>query len=124
MKNTLLLCCAVLISTLSLAQQHLSLSGKIVDEQQLPIPGANVLLLRDSLLHKSAITDIDGSYIFELLPEGRYQLQATALSYQAYQLPPFELHSSESMPDIILKEQKGQLQEVTITAQRPFIEVK
>jgi hypothetical protein len=124
MKNTLLLCCAVLLSSLSLAQQHLSLSGKIVDEQQLPIPGANVLLLRDSLLHKSAITDIDGSYIFELLPEGRYQLQVTALSYQAYQLPPFELHSSESMPDIILEEQKGQLQEVTITAQRPFIEVK
>ncbi len=82
------------------------------------------MLLKDTGLQKTVLTDVDGKYIFEDMTAGSYTLKASAVGFAAYTSPPLVLQTPTTLPDIVLQEQKGELEEVTIRAQKPFIEVK
>ncbi len=57
--------------------QH-SVSGSVLDENQDPLPGANVVMSR---LERGTISGRDGSFTFREVPAGTYQLRITYVGY-------------------------------------------
>ena len=49
------------------AQETITITGKVLDTFEEPIPGANVIL-RDSTIQLGAVTDFDGNYTLENVP--------------------------------------------------------
>jgi len=103
------------------------ISVKITDENKGPLPGVNVTLLKakDSSIVKIAITEMDGTAVFENVKPGSYLVSAEHTAYQKYLSGAIvidENNSTVNVDDIALLKKTGQLKEVTVTAQKPFIE--
>lgn len=73
---------AVLAGQFTLAQ--LTFSGKVIDEDGRPIPGAHVRLEETTL---GTATDKDGAFLIRHVPEGRYILRASCLDYETAAQP-------------------------------------
>jgi hypothetical protein len=75
--SLVLLCC-----TCALAQEPGSIAGKVTDVKGLPIPGATV---RASAAEPGKpveiLTDLDGSFVFQDLPAGVYQLTVEIVGF-------------------------------------------
>ncbi|HKY28335.1 MAG TPA: TonB-dependent receptor [Pyrinomonadaceae bacterium] len=59
-----------------------TLSGTVEDQKGAVVPGATIALINaDQGTQRLMITDSDGSFIFPLLPPGRYSITATATGF-------------------------------------------
>lgn len=94
-----------------------------MDTAREPLPGTSLLLLKDTALFRTSVTDADGAFLLEDIPAGTYVLNASSVGYTAYRSDSLVLSADVVLPDIIMKAQPGRLQEVTVQAQKPFIEV-
>ncbi len=56
------------------AQEQTSISGKVSDSKDVPIPAASVRVLSGTDTLAETLTDLDGTFQFEQLPAGIYQL--------------------------------------------------
>lgn len=127
---TLTLFTLLLISQHSWAQsaEKSQVIGKVMDKAGKPLDFTNVLLLnpKDSSLLKGSITDSTGAYIFEMVDKGSYLVSATLVGYNALYYGPFEVAKAGSQIEIpTLQLEDGlALKEVTVTAQKPFIEMQ
>lgn len=104
-----------------------SIRTTVVDEQQAPIENATVVLLRgkDSSLVKVAITDRAGTAAFEHLGPEAYLLRISMTGYNEYTSTPFTVTTETlnlSLPAISLARASTQLQNVTVSARKPFIQ--
>ena len=61
-------------STPALAQERLAVSGVVTDAKGVPIPGASVCLLAGAEKLAEQLTDFDGTFRFEEVQPGAYQL--------------------------------------------------
>ncbi len=64
----------LLICSLLSAQDQPSISGKVADAKGVPIPGADVSISNASGKVAETLTELDGSFKFDGLPAGVYQL--------------------------------------------------
>ena len=129
---TLLVTILLSVNTQAWAQTKLAgskITGNVVDDQKKPLDFATILLLKasDSSMVKTSMTDLAGKYAFENMPSGEYIVAATMVGYRKVKSKPFIL--SESHPVVQVEElQTGMdsrnLKEVSIVAQKPFIERK
>ncbi|MBC9794614.1 TonB-dependent receptor [Sinomicrobium weinanense] len=79
MKKLLLTCSiALLVSAYSYAEVSGVLKGRVLDEDDLPLPGASVLI---TSITKGAVTDVDGFYTMTGLDEGTYEVSVSYLGY-------------------------------------------
>src|SRR5437868_15519622 len=62
---------------------HFRLVGRVLDENQRAVPGAEVRLLRTK---RSVTTDADGTFAFDDLPSARYTVSAKKDDYFAWPL--------------------------------------
>ncbi|MGB0861486.1 MAG: TonB-dependent receptor domain-containing protein [Saprospiraceae bacterium] len=128
MKNYLLL----FLTTIFLASTTYGqgrVSGTINDSNGKSIDYANVLLLnaKDSTLAKGSITDSTGQYLFENIANGDYLINASMIGYAAVYSIPFTLNptrSSFEVPSLTLSEASVDMGQVTVTAEKPFIEMR
>ncbi len=95
-----------------------------MDDKQEPLAGASLMLCRDTVLLRTTLSDADGKFMLEEVPEDTYILKASSIGFAPYISEVIALRTDLMLPDIILEAQSGQLQEVTIQEQKPFIEVK
>lgn len=113
---------------LSVAQEGIRISLKVVDEKHQPLPIATVELLRakDSLLLKAQVSDSSGEAAFDALLPGSYLWRVSRVGYQTILTKPVSIPASQgfSLPEVVMQKASGQLSNVTITAQRPFIEMQ
>lgn len=79
-KKPLLLAFLFAVATVVAYAQGGTISGTVVDENNLPLSGASVQIRE---LNRSASTDGDGRYILADVANGRYTLVATYLGYLA-----------------------------------------
>lgn len=105
------------------------ISGTLLDASGNPLGFANILLLRqqDSTLVKGDISSEDGTFTFEKLPEGQYIVQITMVGLQTYFSDPVSVSSAKKdilLSDITMKEDAVALEEIKVTATRPFIELQ
>ncbi len=116
----------MLLNFFCFTAQAQQISGKIYDENNQPLPYANVLLLAaaDSTLIKGTATDTTGAYVIEQIKAGDYLLSAQMVGYKNYYSEAFALNNTpQNFPDIRLREATTQLGEVTVRSTKPMIEV-
>ncbi len=113
----------LLAACVSVARSQ-TLTGRVLDEKQRPADFATILLLRskDSTLLKSALTDSKGKYKFSSVPAGMYLVSASLLGYQKNYTAVTMSGQEVQVPDIRLVAGSSTLREVSVTAQRPFLE--
>jgi TonB-dependent starch-binding outer membrane protein SusC len=61
--------------------QNGSITGKVLDEEGLALPGANVIVLNTEL---GAATDTDGNYVIRNIPSGTYSVRAQFVGYDNF----------------------------------------
>jgi iron complex outermembrane receptor protein len=96
------------------ALAQLSISGKITDKSNKPVPGATVKLTEKGLVQ---ITDQDGSFEFSGLAPGVYNLTASYIGYSTRNTK-FNLLKDKTLLTISLEDQDNQLQGVEVTGRR------
>lgn len=124
-KFLLLIFC--MASLVGMAQVQTKIHGKIKDENGQSIPSATVSLLKakDSALVKLAVSDKTGTYEFINIKEGEYFIQVTSVGFGKSLSKKFTLSGTEvEIPSIALREQARNMNEVTVSAKKPFIETK
>jgi hypothetical protein len=71
----------LLCATLAPAQDSAAIAGKVTDSKGVPIPGASVSVSLDSGKPVETLTDLDGSFKFQDLPAGAYQLTIEIMGF-------------------------------------------
>ncbi|MCX2680185.1 TonB-dependent receptor [Galbibacter sp. EGI 63066] len=116
-----LLVCFFCLGT-AIGQQ--SISGRIIDTENVPLEYATVLLLKtaDSTLTQGAITTEKGDYTFENVVNGTYYISASMVGYKTEHAKSFTVQGAPmEMIPIILP--KGiDLDEVTVVGRKPLFE--
>lgn len=100
-------------------------SGAILDEKSQPFPFVNVLLLKakDSTLAKGLAADENGKFLFDEVDSGEYLTLISMVGYQKSYSKKFSVFDkSVNLPSFTLQPESQALNEVTVTAKKPFIE--
>lgn len=131
MRTTVLLflslCTALFLSAQSTAEKGKA-SIRIVNDQKLPVENATVELLRskDSSLVKTAISDKNGLIEFDNIPFATYLVKISSINHAITYTAPFSIDrslTSASLPEVVLAIKSAtQMQGVTVTAKKPFIQ--
>jgi outer membrane receptor protein involved in Fe transport len=106
-----------------LADTRGKLSGKIVDQNNNPVVGANVLLLETTL---GGAANAEGYYVIINIPPGTYNVRISSLGYQTKLVRGVRISAgqttvlNETLPEAVIE--LGQ--EVVVTAERPVVDVK
>ena len=93
---------------ISLHAQSRSVSGKVLDEQQVPIIGAAVVLTDGGGV--GSVTDIDGNFALTV-PSGDVTLNVTCLGYESKVV---SVPNTQSIVTIILKEDSMMIDETVV----------
>ncbi len=115
MKYLILLAVFVFITTVSLAQTG-SIKGKIIDAKtKQPLPGANISVIDEKF---GAVSDLDGYYFIEKVPENVYKLKISFIGYNTYVQPDVRVIRSKTtyVKEIELEETSILVNEVEIVA--------
>ncbi len=102
------------------AQEPLQkIKGKVYDaDSEMPIPGVNVVIL-DTNPQQGTITDMDGNFVIDKVPVGRYSIQISFMGYEPVVLPEVLVGSGkEVVLNVALKETFQQLNEVVVKPQQ------
>lgn len=104
----------------ALSQVH-SISGKIVDQSNNPLPYANMQVMsEDSVFVIGGTSSDDGSFFFEDIPTGVYILSIYFMGYEPYNQE-FNLSGELQFYEITLYESSIELDGVIVTARKPTI---
>ncbi|MCI2228663.1 TonB-dependent receptor [Polaribacter sp. MSW13] len=111
----------LLFGILATFSQH-SISGKIVDEQNEPLPFANIILhkIGSNENPKGAVSDEKGEYKIENISSGKYRIEISTLGFETQKIKEFELNSNKTF-NITLKETTQTLNEIVVKSKRPVI---
>lgn len=124
MRHIVTLAVVVLIGLTANAQK---ISGSITDDQGKGLPSANISLLKakDSSLVKVAVSDKAGQYQFANIKEGNYLLSVSSVGYSKNFSSSFEVKGTDvSIPSLSLAQVAKNMNNVVVTATRPFVETK
>ena len=117
----------LLLTTATLISKSQQITGFAKDEVGIPLNGATVSIIKtaDSSTIKLAVTQANGFYSFSGIKEGNYKVLVTYIGYQPSSSLKFFFNSSDvTVQEIKLSKIRGSLNNVTITAQKPMVEVK
>lgn len=117
----------VFIPLLSFSQQSKTIKGSLLDENDQPLPFANVLLLKskDSTLFKALTSDVGGNFEFKDAKDGSFKLRISMVGYQDFYSPAFVISDESpvfSIPSIKMALNTTVLKELKVVAKKPFIE--
>ena len=115
---------AVLTMSFSAVQAQ-KVTGSVKDETGKGLEKATVSLLRakDSSVVKLAVTVANGQFSFQSAA-GSYLVSVSNVGYAKQYSKVFDLSADVSLPEINLVKAASNLQGVTVTAQKPVIEVR
>jgi outer membrane receptor protein involved in Fe transport len=126
-----------LLFTFPLGAQNLTtVMGAIQDTSGKPLEFVTLLLVKasDSITTagkskeqfvKGAVSNNRGQYQFEHIQTGTYQVVASVVGYQKVYSAPFTIELKQGqyqLPTLVINEEVRQLNNVTVKAQKPFIE--
>ncbi len=107
------------------AVQAQKVTGLVKDEQGKGLGQSTVSLLRskDSSVVKLGVTGNDGKFSIQSVA-GSYRVSISHVGYTTQYSKVFELSADMSLPEMQMAKAASSLQGVTVTAQKPMIEVK
>ena len=111
----------LIFTSVTTFSQH-SISGKIVDDQNQPLPFANIVLYKVNSKEnpKGATSNDKGEYLINNVASGKYRLEISMLGFETHKVNEFELNSNKIL-NITLKEETQTLNEVVVKSKRPVI---
>lgn len=111
--------------TLSFSASAQKLSGVVKDDQGKGLDKTTISLLRarDSSVVKLAVTGNDGSFSLET-NGGSFLVSASHIGYATRYSAVTEVKTDTRLPEIVLEKAAASLQGVTVTSQKPVIEVR
>ncbi len=124
MRQFLILLLGFLLPTSLIAQ---NIKGMIKDENSNPVNGSTVSLLRskDSISIKYIATKEDGKFHFANIDKGNYIINVSHVGYKPVYSSSFSFESTDiSIPDLIMNKITGNLKGVTVTSEKPMVEVR
>lgn len=102
------------------------ISGTIIDENNLPLSYAGVMLLQasDSLLIKGEVSDDEGHFSFKDIPAGEYVVGISMISYDDLFTAAFTLDTDtqQELGTLQLRPGATDLAEVEVVAKKPLFE--
>jgi len=104
-----------------------TIRGNLIDATGEGQGFATVTLLaaKDSALVKGAVSDENGRFEIENMPVGRYIVRGQLVGFRVAQSDPFDYVKADvTLPALVLKPVSQELQEITVVAQKPLIEIK
>ncbi|WP_276133638.1 TonB-dependent receptor [Polluticoccus soli] len=112
----------LMLCSYSMSAQEWRLAGTVKDNTGTPVVSATVSLLQasDSSWVQSSLTTENGEYSFDKVVNGKYLLDIQALGFVSKKLAVPESQSARL--DVVLDKRAGTLDQVTVTASKPFIE--
>src|SRR5829696_4638980 len=116
----------LLLATAAVTSHAQQVSGVAKDAQGSPLTGATITLFKakDTTVVKLALSK-DGAYSFTEIKEGDYRVGASYVGYKSKLSPVFPVTSgSVTAPELSLDKTSADLKGITVTAQKPMIEVK
>jgi outer membrane receptor protein involved in Fe transport len=113
LKKNLLLILVLHLSTWTFGQH---LTGKIVDNNAEPLPGATIAAYQQDKLVNGVVSDFDGNFSLPLKP-GTYELRVSFVSFQSKTLSATLESSNKSLGTIPLSPAQNELAEVTVEAE-------
>lgn len=126
MKFYLSLVLTIIVIFSSQAQNSLQFTTK--DSQNQAIPFASILLKKqsDSSVVKGYISDENGIFLASNVPNGLFTIRIQASGFTAKEIKSVEMNSTSKLDlgDIILPNSTTLLQEVKVSAAKPYIERK
>lgn len=103
------------------------IKGQVIGNQK-SIEFASVTLFsaKDASALKSTKTDADGRFVFEINQAGTFYVSVQFVGYANFKSEPFEISTEEvlELKPIALTESAQQLNAVTVSSKKPFIEQK
>jgi iron complex outermembrane receptor protein len=117
----------VLLTATTIFSQAQQINGLAKDENGAPLTGATVSLVKatDSTTVKLAVVKANGAYSFSGIKEGNYRVLASYVGYKPAFSPKFSFSSSDvTVPELKLSKIPGNLNNVTVIARKPMVEVK
>lgn len=114
----------VLMNTGLLYSQN-SISGKIIDKSEEPLPFANIVLYHadtDKVI-TGAVSDDKGAYSFSDIPNGNYLLEVSVLGFKTQKSNSFGLSDENEYVtfNFTLEEETQTLNEIVVKSNRPII---
>ncbi|MEL7118498.1 MAG: TonB-dependent receptor, partial [Bacteroidota bacterium] len=104
------------------------IKGSVLDPEEMAVSFANVILLTtaDSSIVKVEYTNDDGSFAIPGIEAGTYWLKVSFVGLDTYTSDVFDITEGQNftVPTIELESNANDLQEVTVTAERPLLELK
>lgn len=114
--NVILLLCG----TITFAQDY-TITGKVINATQQPIPYVTVLLTNaDGAEVDGLATTTDGVFTFKSVAEGKYSLNFSYIGY-AFVTRDIEITADLNVGTIVLEEDTAQLEAVTVTGKVPTV---
>lgn len=114
----------VILSSVVSAQ---TISGIIKDQQGKAVDKTTVSLLKakDSSVVKLSVTDNDGKFSIEADTTGQYLISASHVAYVPFYTKPVDVSATDvSVGELSMIKKEGSLQGVTVTSQKPMVEVR
>jgi hypothetical protein len=106
--------------------QTYKVKGEVRSDINEGVPFASIILsqVSDSSLVKASTTDVNGGFALNGVPEGEYFLSSTYVGFKRYDSPVIEVSGSDfTVSPIIMESESVSLDAITITADKPLIEV-
>ena len=112
----------LLISTFLVSYAQHSIQGKVVDDQNLALPYANIILhqIGSTNTPKGTVSDDNGNYNFSNIKEADYIIEVSMLGFKTKKSKQFTLKTNQTF-NFTLVEESQTLNEVVIKAKRPVI---
>lgn len=100
------------------------LKGQLLNEKGEAVAEELISVFRsvDTLLIKNEITDTQGNYTFENLPEGTYRIGAKIVGFQPYLGDAFQVSENKTLPAIVMLLVSKDLEEVAVMQKKPYLE--
>ncbi len=89
-----------------------TVSGKVVDENDQPIPGANIILAGQAV---GAVTDFDGNFTLQVEQAPPFDLKVSSVGFEPQTV---RVTSNNQTVNVQLAESQTQLEEIVISASR------
>ncbi len=117
----------LLLTATTIFSQAQQVSGIAKDENGAPLSGTTISLRKasDSAIVKLAVSKENGAYTFSGIRDGNYKVSASHVGYKSVFSPAFSLSTSDvTVPELKLSKVVGGLNNVTVMARKPMVEVK
>lgn len=124
MKNIAIALAGLMSIITAYSQERSDIQIEVVNEKKEPLPGFTAeIFSADSALVKIQVGDNKGSTVFSLSP-ATYLLRISRISYQPQWLMVIAGKENLRIPPVILQPVSSALTNITISARKPFVELK